>query len=671
MKVNLLPVCLHINHYRPQKNSPTIYNQNIREFPSVYYTPVYFGCEQCEKQTFQNQLENLSGVHCPSCGTVMLNKSEYENLLKQAKNVKNPLEFVNFLNENNKHINPTYNHLIKTFNKLTEQNPDLSFNDLLAITKSIANKRILNHINNDIETLNKLIEKNELSENDKQLVLLCITQLNDFKNCDKKDISYIKYKEILQNTILKTEYEKKFDFYLNAKEKFKQKLSERHILNYANNHETSEEKAYELIKNIFEGSISKYQEINKFNKNPNANFSKILLCQNCQQHDATINNMLHADNAKKENYNQYIDDIAEKTVNEEISDIRYPITLNGFVSKISRKNLNRESSPSLKKLRTKIFYQSNPQDFDLTTVEGIPCACCGKPTITHKKRLEIFEQIEQVNSREEYLKIIEENKEFIRKRYIPIINYLESLLSTNLSDEEIIDELRRFGASYLNHKLQQNVDYMNHIIDISKHSPDNSKYIKQYIEAVNKEFLNLPSDNQFPYKKYNQLINDTIRCMDGKTKHKYIERLKFSIKNIFVANHVLYPPPRIYDKFDSPLKIIIQDTFKSSVATKDHFVAKHNSGSNDKENLIVLCKSCNSYKSDSKTNSWLRRTPEFKQNIQKQIDFIQDKINNGELDSSNIEYLSNLQKNLYFITNGDVEIELNPEAFDDSEDFML
>ena len=671
MQISVLPILSNINTFQTQKNKPTIHTQNVNRLSNVYYTPIYFGCHKCERQNFQSQLENLSGVHCPSCGTIMLNKSEYESLLEQAKNIKNPLEFVNFLNENDKYVSTVYNHLMKTFNKLVQKNPNIDFNELLAVTKYIENRRILNHIDNDIEILNKIIQKNELSDNDKRLIILCQTELKALTNSDKKDFSYTKYKEILKNTILKTEYEEKFDFYLSRKEKFIQKLSGRFILNCANNLETSEEKAYQLIKNIFANSVSKYYEINKNNNDSESHFNKILLCQNCQKNEGTINNLLHANDLKKENYNQYIDDIAEKAVNDEIEDTTYPITLNGYISKISKKTLNRTYSPAIKKLRTKIFYQSNPQDFDLTSVEGIPCACCGQPTITHKKKLDIFEQIEQVSSREEYLKIIEDNKEFIRQRYIPITNYLEKLLSTNLSDEEIIDELRRFGAKYLDKKLQQNVDYMNYIIDINRHSPDNNKYIKQYIETVKKDFLNLPSDKQFLLSEYQQLINNTIKYIDGNIKHRYIDRLRFTIKNAYAANHVLYPSPKVYNKFDSPLKIILQDIFKNSVATKDHFIAKHNSGSNNETNLIVLCKGCNTYKSDAKTDGWLKRTPQFKYNIQKQANFIQDKVKEGELSSSHLEYLSNLQENLYFVTNGEVEIELKSEDFNDIEDFMI
>lgn len=670
MKISILPTLSNIHINQTKRNKPTVYNQNITRLPNDYYTPIYFGCNKCEGQTFQNQLENLSRVHCPSCGVVMLNKSEYESMLERAKNIKTTEEFTNFLNENSEHVLPAYTHLLKTFNRLVEQDSNIDFNDLLAIAKSIANKKILNHIDNNIEFLDKLVQQNELSQDDKQLIVLCKTQLDDFKS-DKKNISYNNYKEILKNTILKTEYENKFEFYLKSKEKFMQKISERFILNYANNFETTEEKAYNLVKSIFFNSISVYSEIDKKHKGLDLHYNRILLCQSCEKNNATVNNLLHADDAKKENYNKYIDDIAEKAVNDEIDDISYPITLNGFMSKISRRNLDRDSSLALRKLRTKIFYKSNPQSFDLTKLEGIPCACCGKPTITHNKKLEIFEQIEQIKTKEEYLKIIQENKEFIRKKYLPIIGNLECLLTENLSDGEIVDKLRKFGADRINKRLQQNVNYMNDIVNSDKHSPKNNSYIKQYIKAVNKDFLNQPYDKQFPLTEYNQLINDTIRCMDGKAKHKYIDQVRFSIKSLYSANRILYPPPNLYNKFDSPLKIILQEIFKSSVATKDHFVAKHNAGSNDDANLIVLCKGCNTYKSDAKTDSWLRRNPEFKDNIQKQADFIQDKINKGELDSSYLEYLSNIQENLYFLSQGGVEINLNSKNFDDVEDFMI
>ena len=57
----------------------------------------------------ENELLALQGVHCPVCGVKTLTKEEYNKLVEQSRDIKNPEEYIDFLN---KEISRYVSHLI-------------------------------------------------------------------------------------------------------------------------------------------------------------------------------------------------------------------------------------------------------------------------------------------------------------------------------------------------------------------------------------------------------------------------------------------------------------------------------------------------------------------------------------------------------------------------------
>lgn len=119
----------------------------------------------------------------------------------------------------------------------------------------------------------------------------------------------------------------------------------------------------------------------------------------------------------------------------------------------------------------------------------------------------------------------------------------------------------------------------------------------------------------------------------------------------------LFPIADTAEKYKSELKVILQDIIKMSVATKDHVVARDKDGTNDLNNLIVLCKDCNQDKTNFDFKYWIHRHPEMKENLNNYARFITDKIHENVLSENYFAYLEELSDYINRITDGEIEIQ--------------
>lgn len=670
MKIEFLPVWNYRNQNnndKPLQQKAVEYN-NITQLSNVYYVP--FGCSETSKQSFGKQLEELKDVHCPSCGVKMLTREEFGKLLNEAAKLKTPKEFVDFINPYRESIIPQIRFLLNFAEKITNDNPDIDFDNMLRIIKSSANKNIIRTVGVISAQVGELSQDDTFSQSDKQRLLECKNKLDELKNTNYKQISLEAHKNIFADTIMNMEDSRNKQLYIKTKNLLAESIFSRIVWGIKPDEINSGSSIpFILTRNILAGSVSKSYTMNRYNvetQEPlDSNYNKILLCKRCEKNPFAISSVLNADEVKKEHYYKYIDDVAQKVIEDKIDDIYYPVKLNGLMRKLSRMNLDRRVSESLLKLKKKYFSMQDPREFDLTSVKGIPCANCGQDTITHDEKVLLHAKIADVKDKSEYIRIIEENKGIIRKPYLPIAERLEDLIKSDpqMSDEEILNQLRIFAKEAVNKKFKNNIHYMYKVLDSKIYQHEDIKKIEEYIDAVKQDYLNSSDDNLFIFEDYNKLIRNTIGQMNCYDKYKYIEKLKYSIKDLHTASNVLYPAQTALDKYDSALKVVLQDIFKASVATKDHFVAKKNSGADDEKNYVVLCRNCNASKSSSGVHNWLNRNPQFQENMQKQVNFITEKIKSGELDKSKINYIKDLQSNIYSLTDGKIEINFNEDDF--------
>lgn len=663
MKVEL--IALNNYKFHLQKNNKTDNSNNPQQkqlncISAAYYMPLNFGC--CETQNSKNYFDKVQNVHCPCCGVEMI--TDKEALIKEAKNVKTASEFAEFLDKYKENIPKKFGNYSGFTSSLLETKPELGIKDLINISRAGANKKIVHRMQDAVEYVKACKENNNLSQRDKLLCDEFINKTNTFLEEDKK-YPLGKYKKILQETLAKLETDNKWEIYTNAKTAVVEANIYKGVFNYelekVINGDTP---AYLVLKNIFEFSDAVETDLleNLSEKNEKE-YNKMLVCSKCYNSESNgIKKLLRTpDESMKENYKTYIEDISREVLeNRYGGNNKYPLYLNGLVKSITKGNLDASNLLKESKFKTNVFYKNiHSIDFKLVDTDGIPCACCGKPTITHDKKIEIFEKLASAKDVSEMDNIVNENYGNIRENYLPVINRFHFLVKNNpdITEDEVVKQLRENMAEDIKNIMNNNLDLMQKLLDENKLTSEDKNRVKEYIQGVKKDFLNVNSDEIFDYKNYNDLISRTLKNMELKNRTEYINLVKAPVKIARIVQTNLFPIPTTAEKYKSELKVILQDILKMSVATIDHVVARDKDGTNEMNNLIVLCKDCNQAKTNFDFKYWLYRRLEMKENLNKYAQFIADKINEKVLSENYLSYLEELSEYVYDITDNETEIQ--------------
>lgn len=648
---NYYPKINHSNYTSKPENQR--YNI-ISDISNIYYIP-FTG----DDITLTQKLESLKGVHCPCCGVKMLSQQEFDDILKQAENIHSKEDFLKILNDNIESVTSNLRSNVNVLNKIASNKPEIDMKGLIAMSKTGANRNLENVTKTQIDFL-KNFTNNKISDSDRQILHECGNKLEEMMITRSKGELVTKHKEILQEGISRMEYPYKSDIYTKLRNDFRKAYEKRSVM--ANLDADGKTQEYNVIKNIFSHSVSK---ANKFINNieGEGNCKKILLCGKCSMNRTKAFEKMTTNPKETEliRYNRFLEDIASKIISED-TDIRpiYLVSLNGKMKRLSKGQLFIKGAPSMSELKSRHFLdRTEGVTFDLTEVEGIPCACCGKETITHKKRLELFDEINNTTTKQELVQILQDNKNVIRERYMPIVNDFINFVDENpdISDKELIEKLKLSSTKRIKSRLKDNNKYVYKILDKTLMSIQDRKLAQKYIKEVNENFLTLPDGKNFQWYDYNILLNSTINNMSIKNKKYILNHLKYNIKDIFTTEYALYPINPLLEKFDSPIIVIVQNILKESTATKDHVLAKHKSGSDDEKNIIVMCKNCNTYKSSSGFYNWLKSDKNIPQNITKYFNVINEKIKNGEIGPEYKNYLKELQIHLYEISKGQFDVD--------------
>lgn len=629
-------------------------NTNITELSNAYYVPF-----KGDDTKLVEQFESLKGVHCPCCGIKMLNKNELNEILKQAETIETREDFLKILNDNYDSISNNLKSTVKFFNKVLESKPDITTTELIAMSKTGANKNIENVLNSQIEYLEECTNS-DISNKDKQLLQECIDKLLEMQNSWQRGNCIPNHKEILRSTVLEMESPEKYKIYTKLKSSYGKAYEKRSVLSNLDANGKSQE--YNVIANIFEHSLPHLDKINK-NIESDSLYNKILLCNTCSRNkDKTIMKMVtEPDETHLKNYNLYLEDIASKVINNEIDiNPNYVLQLHARMKRISKGSLHIEDAPSIHNIRKQNFLRRNKDvEFDLTEKEGIPCVGCGKDTITHKQKIQLFEQISNSSTKLELVQILKDNENIIRNRYKSIVNDFISFVEENpdITDEELIEKLKDASSKRIKKRLVKSTKYVQNIIDYKPLTIHDRKLAKEYIKTVNEKFLTNPDGEIFCWYDFDKLLNLTINEMEYKGKKFLFNNIKYNIKDAFSAEHTIYPINAVVERYNSSVKVIVQNIIKESVATKDHVIAKFKAGSDENKNIVVLCKSCNQFKGSMGFYNWLMRNKNAENYFPKYFSVISEKIKNGEIEPEYKEYLKELQMHLYEISQGKFDVE--------------
>ena len=627
--------------------------RNSSNIDIPYYVP--FGCAE---MSFDKKMESLSGVHCPSCGVKMLPKQELNEILEQGKGINNFKDYMKFIDLHKESINPKFFVILDELANTSLLLQDDNVNNIILAAKEAKNQKLEEMYERQFAYLDTLIEGEDLSESDKNLLKICEISIYELKNNKLKREIVSEYTDIIRNYIYKMESDKRIKISEHLKSEFIKEYFQNSLYNFPQNAD-KDLYGYYVLKNLLRYSSPRFVKMDD-NVDESKIYNKILLCKRCEKtKKRSVNNIIKADKEHLEIYKTFISDISRKSIDGELGDEKmYPVFLHGHLRKVSSKTLDIIGTTANAMLKKPRFEINKAINFDLVDIEGIPCACCKKPTISHKNKIKLQDEIEKAKDKFEILAILNRNRDIIRWPYISIVNKFEEILKENpqATDEEVFQMLKIYSKERIKNALVNVKNYAEKQLKNNQYTYFEKICIQKYIDNVNKYYMDTNYDGTFNFYEYVQMVNNTLAPIPKIRKGKLLEVLRCTVKEKVAGQFVVHPLPKVLANYDSPLKVFAQDIIKQSVATKDHFIAKHLSGSDNPNNLIVLCKSCNQFKGNLSVYDWIKHDKRIIANFQNYFDYISDGIRSGKIDSSKIEYLKDLQMAAYDASKGKMDM---------------
>ena len=636
---------------------------------SLYaYRPINF--QGIDTIAFIGELKSLDNMHCPLCGTKMLSAKEYQQCMKEADGINTPEEFCNYLEKYSDNIVPEMKNIVKDsklmFYKL--RNPEME--PFLTALKEGCSKKTAQVLEKTNENFDNIIKNKNLTTNDKKILSDCQKEIN-YLYQNKSRQALLKYLDVsFKNTVKLLQNQDKTEIYKNISNKLKIACRQELLFDKGTITQSNNEKIQKtVLKNLFHYSKS---DIHKVNTSKDAQKGSILnmmlSCEYCAAEQRNIYKLTSSEETQY--YYKHLQELADAALQGKLeSNKSYPITLASFVRDTSNDRLNPDDNDAALKQLSGITGVKKEREinFELVKHNGIPCASCGQETITHDKKCELFEEVKNSNSMYEIAKILDDNKNIIKKRYLPIAEEFKDLLIKHpyASETDILDSLRQHKYEQIKEALFNCISMAATSANINNYDEQNQNLVNEYIENIQKIILEINKDTKFDYNKYYQITQSTLGALydNNRNKSMLLQKVITPIKELYGLQAILFPEKEVAKKVGNEIKVIAQDIFKNSVATINLIDTKTDGAKNilktdSKGRKIVLCKSCSSAKRDKTLKYWYKLHPEMKQNLPKNLRKVEELIKNKEITGFEYypyEILENVRKS----TDGELDIPLS------------
>lgn len=641
MSMKIYPILFN-NHITKQNNSSSGSASNYSTAPfesrlstsSSAVLPANF--KGLESAAFAKELRQLKEVHCPVCGVKMIPYKDLQALVQEGEEIKDPESFALWLQNHKENMNEIFKVIPDSALKAV-QNKDVQDTELLldAMREDAysASRKALGFVKNRIEET-RLVQV--FSDSDNVLLDEAEMRLENLKPEETNDLLR-DVKIILQDTVGNLEDTDKWTLYSELKNSVKDASFKQHLFLYENDKPYKGSRQKQFLQKLFFLSSSMSQNIvTNFEEDRDLKSNVILTCKCCNRPRGEQLFKHYMDRpGLKDNFERYVEDIGQKILDGELKgSTDYPLTLTRFVSKLTRENINIDKfqNETLKKVSGKRFDDMHERvNFQPVSKRGIPCATCGKDTIVHEEKCEIFDEIKNAKDVHELMDILDDNRDLIRSKQKPLVRYWALNLKHNpqISEAELFRNLKTFSRNQINGQLEKNIKIASESLE--KLTGSDKALVENFIQETAK-LLDFPDNTPFPYDKYSAISKDTIyKIEDDDFRNRHVALFKESIRRLFSTHMLLYPNNATIKKVGSPLKVVAQNIIKGSVATIDYMVPISKNGWEDQMNAVVMCKNCNHEKTNYSLEHWHMLHPEMKQNMQKYLDKIVSLIKSGEL----------------------------------------
>ena len=610
--------------------------------------------EDSPKVNLENGL-NISGIHCPSCGVKMLSPDDYEKLIARAGKIKRVDELVELLNDYKRYI-PTYMRgIIKDtlsekdysdlgvfeFHKLKGYQAYNKRRNRIKESKNFLKEYSKNFPLEKQKIIEKTIENINTNDNYKTYKDKIITLSNDL-NLDRNEKAYLSNK-ILRNVATSELYYN--IFYLGHPNELGVSSLSELPAGYI---------AQSLIKNIFLNVTSHISYVDKhpsYIDNPN---NSILLCRSCnvQNKEKMMFWKTYSLPYAKDNIKMYLGDIAKLMGQGEIDKSDDYIRYVCYVSDVASGHKVHFDNQEILGLRSVLFLSGRHDAFEPIEQSkvDIPCACCGSIMLPHSVRLEIEDDMKKCSTPLEYAQVIKKYEKYIGKYTKDSARIFLEIIekNPNISEEQFLQKFKKKMDNYLSVGTRLAIDkYMN---KRSYYASNASKDILEMFDITAKRVKDYVNSGKFKDYEYTKMYQECFGDLYiSNTGQKALYVLCTDLKEVAYKYGLIKEIET--DSLDKDkIYSIVFKLFKFDVATADHLVAASKEGHKSSDNLIGLCKGCNSIvKANKSVHSWFSQNYYVRFNLRKQLHTINNMAKEGLIDGYD-DWAKNMADKMYELT---------------------
>ncbi len=604
-----------------------------------------------------DQAKNISGIHCPVCGVKMFTENEYKNLLQESETISTPKELANLLLAYKDYVPSNMRKMLEDIDN-TANSSNTDMHDFYFKLRSVANNRFHKRVfyassklKGFAEPLRDEVKSDVLTAADK---MLKVKSYNDFKNI---------FVELYQNPNL-TQSEKN-SYTRNILHDVKSAGIFLGVFSFPASQMTPNELAKTLITRIFSKSLIESSTIQNNDCFGDLRNNSVLLCSKCHRNKPE-HTFVDFKNIKvqslpyiKDNFNTYLSDIAALMGKRELD--YDPMYFNDFcfyVNKLSGSRIvfDEVALTRLKNLRYLSTRRDRFEPAEQTEVD-IPCAGCGSIMLPHANRRLIRHDLQNSKTPKEYLDVLNKYNKYIGAYSIDLYKIFKLIVEQNptITIEEFLPlfehKVNKLSDVQIDNALlefERNKEYF-----LKNGTPEQ----KEYLLKFDSQLYSTLESGRFSDYKFIDIFESITSGIDlnAYKMPKAIYVLLDDFRKIAHINSISR-----YSELDAkcdkdPVETIAFNMFKSDVFTIDHLVSMAKGGSRTKDNLIGLCKFCNTLKSEKGVRAWYVENFEVRKNFHKHLLVIDDMAKKG-LISDFDTWARDVAEKMYELTYGKYDI---------------
>ena len=300
-------------------------------------------------------------------------------------------------------------------------------------------------------------------------------------------------------------------------------------------------------------------------------------------------------------------------------------------------------------------------NFVTKEMDDVPCCCCGGKMVLNKKMGEKAREFSALKGQELADKI-RNNQDYFRTT--------QRLLANLIADEaekhpgyDMGKAIQSFTPETLKEKT---IEYcVKHLQDADKTAKEATGSDKNPISVLIQEEIEKVKGGKTERVEF----TEKLAMYEGTVSHEAYDKIQDSVINI----------PESYKDvkqiwgyaYGKALKVS-KELLRPAMQTIEHIHPKSQGGPNATQNYIAECYNCNNPRGHMSYAEWLKVHPEYPKNAQKHIEFFQEKMINGEIDSKYDSYPIEVKETLSKESNGRMVLKvLNPERIKELREAKL